>query len=263
MIKDLDKFKLYLISNGYANSYYAYWVKNFLDNVDTISEDSINEFLANKRIVGKSPATINVCINSIRAYLKFKKINGITLPKINRVTSKLPQYITLDFLEKEIVPNLSILFNKHNAFKYKVLLYFMFFSGLRKSEVFNLERSNIFLKEKEVKVYCKKTKSERMIPLNDRMVNLLRAYFRRYPEKNNAFSIGNKTIDYLFSILKDNFPEVNFHPHLMRCSFAMHLQKKGFTTREIQVMLGHKSILSTVRYEQVDTTLIKDKFNKV
>jgi site-specific recombinase XerD len=261
--ENLDNFKLYLISNGHANLSYAYWVKNFLDNVSEISENSINGFLANKRINGNSSATINICINAIKAYLKFKKIKNIMLPKTNRVSLKMPSYISLEFLENTISPKLKYLFHKKNSFQYKVLLYFMFFSGLRKSEVLGLERNNISLKNKELKVYCKKTKSERMIPLNNRMVTLLRAFFRMFPEKNNALCIRNNTIDYVFKILRHNFPEVKFHPHLMRCSFAMYLQKKGFTTREIQVLLGHKSILSTVRYEQVDNNLIKEKFDKL
>ena len=162
------------------------------------------------------------------------------------------------FFEKEIISTIEKLF-PNDKLRKKTILNFMIYTGLRKSEMYLLQRKYFNLTESEIKVYIPKTKEERMIPLNNKMIEMIREYFNSEPEKNNAFNLNVGEIDYIFKLLKPNFPEIRLRPHLLRHSFAMHFQRNGFSTREIQALLGHKNIQSTLRYERADISLMKDK----
>jgi len=256
---NLFQFKGWLLVNGCSTTNYVSKIEELLNSIPSLTEKNINNFIIKKKEDKLSEETLNTYIKSIRAYLKFLK-KDIRTPKYFKPIKKIPQFITLEFLEKNIIPLIEDLFPKKEL-KIETLLYFMFYTGLRKSEIENLKRENFNFEEKEVKVYIPKTKEERLIPLNDRMIKFLHFYFDEEDEKNNAFNLGKGEINYIFKILKPNVKKVNLHPHIFRHSYAMHLQRNGFTTREIQSLLGHKNILTTIRYENADINLMKEKFN--
>jgi integrase len=260
MLANLTTFKNYLLANGHSSLNHYYNINKILSQLKELDENSINEFIAQKKKEGLSIGTINNYIKSLKAYFKFIKWD-IRLPKYSKPIFKIPEFITLEYLEKEIMPYMLELFGK-KALRTKVMLYFMFYTGLRKGEVEQLRRKNFNFREKEVKVFIPKTKEERLIPLNKRMSDMLENYFDLEKEEGNAFNLNIGEIERIFNAIQVNFKEVHFHPHIMRGSFAMNLQRNDFSTREIQKLLGHKSIQSTLRYETGDIHLIKEKFNE-
>ena len=260
MIINLEKFRQYLILNGCASLVYLPKIREVSNTISELSEDNISNFIFKKKKEGLSAETLNIYLKSIRAYLKFTK-REIETPRYFKAIRRLPDFITLKFFEEKIIPVMQELF-PDDKIRIKVILYFLFYTGLRKSEMYLLQRKNFNLSEGEVKVFIPKTKEERLIPINYRIIEMLREYFRSESEKRNAFNLGVGALDYVFKLLKPNFPEINLRPHILRHSFAMHLQRNNFSTREIQALLGHSSILSTLRYETADIQLIKDKFNK-
>lgn len=264
MQNNLIDFKNWIILNGCATStsiIYCYKLNIVLNNIQQLDEININQFLLAKREKGLSSESLNLYINAIRKYCKFMNVE-IKIPKIFKLTEKIPKYITLEFLEKEILPVLSDLFPAKRILQIKTVLYFMFYSGLRKSEVENLERKNFNFKEKEIKVYIKKTNEERLIPLNNKMIKILLEYFNSEIEEGNAFNLFYTSIKNIFQTINNNFKNKKIFPHMFRHSFAMHMQKNNFSTREIQYLLGHKNINSTLRYEHANINVIKEKFNK-
>lgn len=257
----LKKFEQWLILNGCSSLVYLPKIKELLNITSNLSEDIINNFIFNKRQEGLSSETLNIYLKSIKAYLKFNK-EEFSIPKYFKPPKKLPDFFTLEFLEKEILPIIKDLFSK-DELRIRILLLFMFYTGLRKSEMYLLKRKDFNFDKKELKVYIPKTKEERLIPLNDKIMKLLKEYFNLESEINNAFNLGAGSIDYIFNLLKPNFPEIKLRPHLFRHSFATHLLNKKFNIREVSSLLGHKNIETTMRYLGLDIDNIKQRFNEI
>lgn len=259
-MNNLLKFKNWLIVNGCSSPIYANTIKNILEQIPELNEDNIIEFLVKKKQEGLAEDTLNTYLKSIKAYSRFlhKEIN---IPPYFKTIEKLPEFITLETLETEIIPYVNDLFPRKKL-KIKLLLYFMLYSGLRRGEIIQLRRENFNFSETELKVYMPKVKKERLIPLHKKTINLLQEYFNSEPEKANAFNIKLGGINYIFSKIQTML-NLKTTPHTLRHSFAMYAQRNGCTTREIQSLLGHSNIGSTAKYERADIKLLKEKFKKL
>lgn len=261
---NLEQFGNWLLLNKCHSGVKIYVpkIKELLNSISKkLNEDNIAKFILKKRQEKLSAESLNIYLKAMRAYLKFCKREIINTPRYFKAIRKLPDFITLEFFEKEIIPVIEQLF-PDNKTRVKTTLYFMMYTGLRKSEMYLLGRKNFNLNEGEVKVFIPKTMEERLIPLNNKIIEMLKEYFKSESENRNAFNLGAGGLDYLFKLLKPNFPDINLRPHILRHSFAMNFQRNGFSTREIQALLGHKNINSTLRYERADISLMKDKVRR-
>jgi len=205
--------------------------------------------------------TVNLYINAITAFLKYLKLD-VKTPKQYKVAKKMPDFITLAYMEKEIIPTVKILFPK-TYLKVKTILYFDFYTGIRKGEHYCLKRKDFDLINKTVKIYAPKTMRERILPLNDKIVKLLETYFNSEEEKTNAFNLGAGSIDYIYNTLKPNFDDINLRPHLMRHSYCTNCLVNGMNIREVMELMGHNSIASTEAYLGVCNNQMWDKFREV
>lgn len=259
----ISKFKKWLIANGQSDNTVSSYTINatkfisFLNGAE-ISEDKIIDYI----IVLKkqyTPKTVNCHNDAIRALLRFLKLNIIT-PKQTKLVKKIPKYITLNFLEDSLIPMVEVV--SERPFRDKVLLYFMFFTGLRKREILGLKRENFNLEERTVKLYISKTKEERILFYTKKVRNLLADYFSIEPEKNNAFNIKESTISNLLRKLNPYFKDVHLYCHLFRDSYAVHLIKQGVDISIVSELLGHHSLQSTMRYTRLKTEDLKNKYDK-
>ncbi|KKK96226.1 hypothetical protein LCGC14_2664890, partial [marine sediment metagenome] len=197
-----------------------------------------------------SSKTLNCYKDSIAVFLRFLK-KDIPVPKRAKTFQKLPKYFTLNFLEKSIIPMVDLV--SRNPVRDKVLLYFVYFTGLRKSELTKLKRENFNLEERIVKVIIQKTKEERIVFYTKRVKDLLEAYFSLEAEDTNAFNLCSSTLETLLKNLNPYFKEIHLHTHLLRHSFSAHFLMQGGDISDLKEFLGHKSIQSTMRYAGLKT----------
>lgn len=148
--------------------------------------------------------------------------------------------------------------------KYRVFFTTIYATGLRMSEASQLQTHDIDTKRGVIVVRHGKGNKERLASLSPRLLAILRAYWKQerptapwlFPSRRG----GPLHHAAARMALKRAAIEANIDgwvtPHVLRHSFATHLLDGGTDLRVIQVLLGHASIQSTVRYARVSTTLI-------
>lgn len=224
-----------------------------------------------------TPKTVNRHIVSIKNYFKYLEIRGkIKINPCSNITGvKMKKSIPHVLNEDEINKLLDIKVIDSKTSRNKAMLELMYSSGLRISELLNLNLNDIDLNNNLVKCFGKGSK-ERIIPISDLATYSLNEYINIYRKtllKNKESDVlflnthGNKlSRQGFFKILKELALEKNikkeFSPHTIRHSFATHLLNHGADLRSIQIMLGHENIKTTQIYTHVSNNYVKENYDK-
>jgi integrase/recombinase XerD len=164
---------------------------------------------------------------------------------------KLP--VVLDFSEVES------LFSVTANLKHKAILMITYSSGLRESETMRLKITDIDSKRMMVRVQDGKGGKDRYTILSRTALECLRQYWRKYHPKDWLFEgqkkgthISARSIQEIFSRAKKRAGITKpASPHTLRHSFATHLVEAGTSLHHIQLLLGHRSPITTTVYLHV------------
>ncbi|WP_437932711.1 tyrosine-type recombinase/integrase [Sorangium sp. So ce291] len=133
-------------------------------------------------------------------------------------------------------------------------------AGLRIDEVCSLRVEDIDSKRHLIHVRNGKHGRDRYVMLSAPVLTALRIYWRAdrpagpelFPGRVQGSVISHEAVR---SALREAARRCKLHkrvtPHVLRHSFATHLLELGTDIRVIQVLLGHRSIRTTVRYVRV------------
>ena len=256
----MEEFQNWLSLNGITNKAYVYLVKRILDDLNgkEINQVNFNEVIL--KIKNRdSIATFNLYIKAFRKYMEFKKIT-LETPKSIKPNEYLAHHFTLKYLEDEIIPMVGLLFPKHSI-KITTLFYFMFYTGLRKTDLRTLKRKNFDLVNRSAKVYEEKINRERIIRYPERVKKLLENYFALEAEEDNAFNLNDNSIDHYMEKIKPYMKDKILHCHCFRHSFAVHLLSKGVDLMTVSLLMGHKNIETTLRYLKLNQTEINNIYD--
>ena len=145
---------------------------------------------------------------------------------------------------------------KHRA----VVLMTCYGAGLRISEAVSLKPKDIDSQRMLIRVEQGKGAKDRYVPLSARLIEVLRAYFRRqrpqgpwlFPAIKPSRHISAGTIQQVCREATQLAGiDKRVTAHTLRHSFATHLLENGEDIRVIQVLLGHSRIDTTARYTAV------------
>jgi len=143
--------------------------------------------------------------------------------------------------------------------KHRTMLSLIYACGLRRSELLNLKPLNVDSKRHLLNILNAKGKKDRVIPISDKTITLLRNYYALYRPKIWLFEGHNPGEQYsetsLQEVLKHAVQKAGIHKpvslHWLRHSYATHLLEAGTDLRFIQELLGHKSSKTTEIYTHV------------
>ncbi len=206
-------------------------------------------------------------------YLKLGKIktNPCDLIDMPKLAKKLPTYLTME--EVDLLLNIDVI-DAYTA-RNKAILELLYSSGLRISELVNLEISNIDFEDCIIRVFGKGSK-ERIVPMNDMAILALQNYINNYralmikDDYNNFVFLNNHgkkmTRQGVFKMLKKECLikgiKKNISPHTLRHTFATHLLQNGADLRIIQEILGHSDISTTQIYTHITNEKLKQDYKE-
>jgi integrase/recombinase XerD len=146
----------------------------------------------------------------------------------------------------------------------RVALTTAYAAGLRIGEVCRLKVTSIDGERKLIHVECGKGGKDRYAMLSPRLLDILRAYWRRarpglwlFPGREAGDHVSVAALQDACRVARRTMKlSKPVTAHSLRHSFATHLLESGVELRIIQVLLGHADLSSTTRYAQVATHLI-------
>lgn len=194
----------------------------------------------------------NQIINSIRFLYKFglnKKYNKLSFIR-PRQEKKLPQVIDNNFILNKL--------SKITNIKHKTILSLTYSVGLRVSEIINLKIEDIDSKRMIIIIKNSKRKKDRIVPLSQTILELLRVYYIEYKPKEYLFN-GQKSLQYSIGSCQKLFKKYidkNSHIHILRHSCFTNLLENGTDLRLIQKIAGHSSSKTTEIYTHVSNQLL-------
>lgn len=274
------KFELRLSQNtvtSYQNdlSNYLFFLKDkkSINNIESISYQEIRSYISNLSKENKKPSSINRCISSIKKFHLYLFDNEITsndpseLLELQKNIRNLPDTLTVDEIES-IIDAVDI--NASTGLRDISILTLLYSTGIRVSELINLEFSNIFLEEDYIKIFGKGRK-ERLVPIGAKAKKYIVDYMNIPRISINDKNIGNVYLSYrskpltrmaVFNIIKKYCLTSGLNkkvsPHTFRHSFATHMLEGGADLRIVQEILGHENINTTEIYTHLDRTYLKE-----
>ncbi len=251
--------------------YLAVEEKNVLD----VQLEDLQHFAASLHDIGIGARSQCRILSGIRTFYQYLQQDGYLddnpteLLESPVLGAHLPEVLStkeVDMLEA------SIDLSKWEGQRNKAIIEVLFSCGLRVSELVNLKLTDLYLKERYVRVIGKGSK-ERLVPISGRAIQELDFWFMDRKQMN----IKPGEEDYVFLnrrgahltrtmiliMIKQQAIEANIQktisPHTLRHSFATALLEGGADLRAIQAMLGHESIGTTEIYTHIDMTTLRQQ----
>ena len=201
----------------------------------------------------------NQAVNASKLFFKIIKDSVLITEQLERPRRehKLPNVMS----KEEVALILRVLHNH----KHRTMLSLIYSCGLRRGELLELKPSDVDSKRGLLIIRQGKGRKDRVVPLSERTILMLREYYKSYRPKTWLFEGQNAGEQYsersLEMVLKHAVAAANIKKpvtlHWLRHSYATHLLENGTDLRYIQEILGHKSSKTTEIYTHVSTQSIK------
>jgi site-specific recombinase XerD len=253
MIRDMQLRRFSGATQGAYLREVALLVKHFQQPPDRIDQHMLQDYilyLLTERQLASS--SVNVATAALRFFYTVtlnRQDLALAIPP-RKTPRHLPQVLSGVELQR--------LFDVENP-KHRVLLMTTYAAGLRVSEVVRLRVTDIDSHRMMIRVEGGKGEKDRYTILSPRLLQELRTYWQiqrppqwLFPGPKSGSPITPRTAQEVFTRAKTRAAISKAGGiHLLRHSFATHLLEAGVDLRTIQLLMGHSSIGSTVRYLQL------------
>jgi len=216
---------------------------------------------------------------TLRSFYKFLvrrnivSVNPLSTIRTPKQEKRLPKCLDLEQVQKLLeAPGDSDLLSARD----KAMLEVLYSSGIRVSELVDLDMADLDLQEGVLRVRGKGRK-DRLTPIGSQAIKALQRYFElrsvdsrcqgtdshrvflnKHGESLSTRSVRRKLDKYLLSAGLD--PGIS--PHTLRHSFATHLLNNGADLRSVQELLGHQSLSTTQIYTHLTTQRMKEVYDQ-
>ena len=253
---------------------YTFFIKKFLEflqkkGVDPYSLEKrhLKEFLlrthAEKNYSIKSLYNLILALKSFLRFLEREDlVKSLKLPKLPK---SLPKALTKEEIRR--------LIDAADNLRDKLIIILFYATGLRVSEMRNLNIEDINFEDEFLIVRQGKGRKDRVVPLPRKVIELLKQYLKWRDEyylnkKENALFLNKNgkrmSYEYIEKIVRNVGKKAGIKVtcHMLRHSFATHMLENGADIRVIQEILGHEKLSTTQIYTKVTTKYLKEVYSK-
>lgn len=271
------------VKQASANTISSYMrdIRQFAEWLGTEVADAtqlnISDYLQHLEQDGRSAATISRTLASLKNFYAYLVSSGfcektpVTDIHIDRGEKKLPQILTGREIELLLSQPLCV---DAKGFRDKAMLEVMYATGIRVSELIDLNVSDVNLDQGVIK--CSGIKKVRIIPLYPAAMRALSVYLKDI--RDSMLASPDETALFVnvsgFRMSRQGFWKILKHyqeaahiekeitPHTLRHSFAVHLLENGADLDSLQELMGHCDISSTQMYTQMINQKLKSVYEK-
>ncbi len=260
---------------AYINDLFIFldYIKKENIDFDKINRSDIRSFFAALRR-DHSKSSINRLISSVKSFYKFcikKKIikisNFLDVESIKNDRT-LPAFL----FDKEFDDLVSFECNDRFDFRDKLIFEIIFSTGVRVSELQNIDLQNIDSVRKSIKITGKGNK-DRIVIFGEKCLSSLNAYLAcrgefKPPVDERALllnesgkRLSDRGIRYILDKrLLNSSLNKHISPHSLRHSFATSMLRNGADIRTVQMLLGHSNLSTTQIYTHATIEALKDVY---
>ena len=248
-------------------------------DVDVLDATQLNisSYLRFMEEDGRSAATISRTLASLKNFYSYLVSSGfcektpVTEVKVARGEKKLPQILTGREIELLLAQPVCV---DAKGYRDKAMLEVMYATGMRVSELIDLNISDVNLEQGVVK--CSTAKKNRVVPLYPAALRALTIYIRDI--RDSMLASADETALFVnvngsrmsrqgfWKLLKHYQASAHINkditPHTLRHSFAVHLLENGVDLGSLQELMGHCDISSTQMYTQMLNQKLKSVYEK-
>ena len=288
----IQKYKEYLeVERGYSmytvNNYLEdildfkeYITKNRIDSICNISINVARYYLMELNKNCYKATSVSRKLSSLRGLYRYMIMEGYTNVNVfNEVSAPkheklLPKQLYVDEIEAmfDSIDCKSVIGMRNYC-----LLEMLYDTGMRVSEICNLELTNVDFALHTIKVFGK-GKKERIVPMIEPLESAIRDYLAfsrsvlitKTQVRTDHFFLNHRggpltprgvrvVLDEITSNTSD---KIKVHPHMIRHSFATHLLNGGADLRSVQSLLGHVNLSTTQIYTHISKEQLIAEYQK-
>ena len=258
-LKQFDDFIQRVFEKSEAKDVNAYMIRDW---IIYLHENNIANRSINRKIV------------SLRSYFHFLiKNEEVSVNPLSKILSlknskRNPVYVMEEDMNRIINMDFE---DSFNGIRDKLIIELLYATGMRKSELLNLEEKDFDLTKGELRVFGKRRK-ERIIPIHNKLIDII----RQYTLKKNTLFLGDKiffinedkspiSISQLDTIVKKYLSMAQVErksAHVLRHTFATHLLNEGADILEVKELLGHQSLEATQIYTHNTIERLKNVYKQ-
>lgn len=223
-----------------------------INRLEEFTNEDINKWVADMTKRGLSAVTVNHCLSQTVAMIKWQKDMGVKMPNMHVsliIKQKEPDVAKREFFTRQEIAKVLSFADRREW----LMISLLFDCGLRLEELQKIRLQNIHGRGMNI---VGKGRKLRFVMMSATTRERMDDYIERdkitdylFPGLDGKSPLSSNQIrratEKVFSLAGFN----DYHPHMIRHSFAMDLlNEQGLTVREIQNLLGHSKIETTEHY---------------
>jgi integrase/recombinase XerD len=238
----------------------AQYARYFAKSPEKLSPEDIRTYqvyLTNEKKL--TPQSVSIAVSALRFLYITTLRRDWNIEEIIPAP-KCPQTLPVVLSPEEVLT----FFGHIGNLKHKTVLMTCYAAGLRISEAVSLKPTHIDSQRMVIRVEQGKNQKDRYVMLSERLLEILRHWWRVAKPKNwlfpgkipgqhiTRFAVGESCRE----AQKRSGLSKPVTPHLLRHGFAVHLLESGTDLRTIQLLMGHRSLSTTARYLRIATSKV-------